>query len=52
MGEGVGGAAMDERDKQLSDALRAWVVFVPHDLPREEALRAIGDELAAAQVRV
>lgn len=25
------------------------VVFVPHDLPREEALRAIGDELAAAQ---
>lgn len=28
------------------------VVFVPHDLPREEALRAIGDDLAAAQVRV
>lgn len=28
------------------------VVFVPHELPREEALRAIGDELAAAQARV
>jgi predicted nucleotidyltransferase component of viral defense system len=28
------------------------VVFVPHALPREEALRAIGDELVAAQARV
>jgi hypothetical protein len=28
------------------------VVFVPHELPRDEALRAIGDELAAAQARV
>ena len=28
------------------------VVFVPHDLPREEALRAISGELAAAQARV
>lgn len=28
------------------------VVFVPTDLPREAALRAIGDELAAAQARV
>lgn len=28
------------------------VVFVPHDLPREEALRSISDELAAAQARI
>ena len=28
------------------------VVFVPLGLPREEALRAISDELAAAQARV
>jgi hypothetical protein len=28
------------------------VVFVPHGLPREEALGAIGAELAAAQARV
>ena len=28
------------------------MVFVPHALPREEALRAIGDELAATQARV
>jgi hypothetical protein len=28
------------------------VVFVPHDLPRDEALRAISNELAAAQARV
>ena len=28
------------------------VVFVPHELPRDDALRAIGDELAVAQARV
>nr|WP_235578379.1 nucleotidyl transferase AbiEii/AbiGii toxin family protein [Pseudorhodoferax sp. Leaf267] len=28
------------------------VVFVPHALPRDEALRAIADELAAAQARI
>ena len=28
------------------------VVFVPHDLPRDEALRSISDELAAAQARI
>jgi hypothetical protein len=28
------------------------VVFVPHELPRDEALRAIADELAAAQARI
>lgn len=28
------------------------VVFVPHELPRPQALQAIGDELAAAQARL
>jgi len=27
------------------------VVFVPHELPRDEALRAIGDELAAVVLK-